>query len=141
MQKEHLAAAFELAQDRVADQPLIVAGYVGLNRQAVHRRRFDDAQIADADQRHMQRARNRRRGEAQNVDELAQFFEPFLVHHAETVLFVDDDQTQILELDVFLQQTMGADDDIDFALEPSPARSARFLSSVRKRLTISMRTG
>ena len=65
VQKKHLPAAFELAQDRVADQPLVVAGHVGLDRQAVHRRRLDDAQIADADQRHVQRARNRRRGEAQ----------------------------------------------------------------------------
>ena len=96
MKKEHLAAAFQLAQDRVANQSLIVAGYIGLNRQTVHRRRFDDAQLADADQRHVQRARDRRRGETQNVDQLAQLFEPFLVHHAETLLFVDDHQTQIL---------------------------------------------
>ena len=141
MKKEHLSAAFQLAQDRVANQPLIVAGYVGLNRQAVHRRRFDDAQIANADQRHVQRARDRRRGKAQNVDELAQLFEPLLVHHAETLLFVDDHQTQILELDVFLQQTMGADEDIHFALSGLLQESARFPSTVRKRLTISMRTG
>ncbi len=116
MKKEHLTAAFQLAQDRVTNQSLIVAGYVGLNRQAIYRRRFDDAQLANADQRHVQGARDRRRGETQNVDELAQLLEPFLVHHAKTLLFVDDDQTQILELDVFLQQTMGADEDIHFAL-------------------------
>ena len=47
MKKEHLTAAFQLAQDRVTNQSLIVAGYVGLNRQPIYRRRFDDAQARE----------------------------------------------------------------------------------------------
>ena len=38
------------------------------------------------------------------------------MHDAETVLFVDDDQAQVFELDVFLQQPVRADDDVDPAL-------------------------
>ena len=127
VKKEYLPAALELAQNGIADHPLIVAGNVGLNRQAVHRRRFDDAQIADADHRHMQRARDRRRGQAEDVDQLAQLFQTFLVHHAEAVLFVDDHQPQIFELHVFLQQAMGADDDIHGALGGVLQAPARFL--------------
>ena len=40
-------------------------------------------------------------------------FEPLLVHHAETLLFVDDDQAEIGERDVFLQQPVRPDDDVD----------------------------
>ena len=64
MQKENLAATLELAEDRIANQPFVIAGHVGLNRQPIDRRRFNDAQIADADQRHVQGARDRRRREA-----------------------------------------------------------------------------
>ena len=35
--------------------------------------------------------------------------------HAEPLFFVDNDQPQILELDVALEKTVRADDDIDFA--------------------------
>ena len=40
---EHLAAAIELAQDRVADQPGGRLGDARLDRQAILRRRLDDA--------------------------------------------------------------------------------------------------
>ena len=112
VEKEDLAAALELAQDRIANQALVVAGHVGLNRQPVHRRRLDDTQVTDAHQRHMQRARDRRRRETQDIDQLAEFFEPLLMHDAEAVLFVDDHEAQVFELDVFLQQAVRTDNDI-----------------------------
>ncbi len=102
MQEEDLPAAFDLAQDGVTDHPIVITGNIGLNRQPIHRRRFNDAQIADADQRHVQGARDRRRGETQDIDQRAHFFQPLFVHHAETVLFVDDHQPQIFEVDIFL---------------------------------------
>ena len=54
VQKKYLPAAFDLAQNGVADQPFVVTRHVSLNRQPVHRRRFNDAQVANADQRHVQ---------------------------------------------------------------------------------------
>ncbi len=103
VQEKYLPAAFDLAQDGVADHPIVITGDVGLNRQPVHRRRFNDAQVTNADQRHVQGARDRRRGQAQDIDQRAHFFQPLFVHHAETVFFVDDHQSQIFEVDIFLQ--------------------------------------
>ena len=62
----------------------------------------------------------------------AQLLEPFLMRDAEMLLLVDDDQPEILELDVFAEKRMGADDDIDtafgdpfFALASSVAETSR----------------
>jgi hypothetical protein len=103
VEKENLAAALQLAQDGIADHAIIVTRDIGLDRQPVERRRLDDAQIADSHQRHVQRARDRRSRQADDVDQLAQLFQPLLVGHAETMLLIDNHQSQVLELDVLLQ--------------------------------------
>ena len=64
-------------------------------------------------ERQIERARNRRGAEREDIDQLAQAFEFFFVQDAEALLFIDDDQAEIFEGDVFLQQAMRADDDID----------------------------
>jgi len=46
--EEHLAAAAEFAHDGVADDVLVVAGHVGADGEAVHGRRLDHAELADA---------------------------------------------------------------------------------------------
>ena len=96
--EEDLAAAFELAANRPADHLLIEFDDVGLDRQAILRRRFDDRHVANADERHVQRPRNRRRGHRQHVDLALELFDPLLVRHAEPLLLVDDEQTEVAEL-------------------------------------------
>ena len=88
---------------------------VGLNRQAILRRRLDDRHVADADERHVQRPRNRRRAHRQHVDFFFELLDLLLVGDAEPLLFVDHQQSEIAELDVLRQQPMRADDDVDFA--------------------------
>ena len=87
----------------------------GLNREAVAGRRFDDGHVAQANERHVQGARNRRGGKREGVNVFAHFLETFLVRHAEALLFVHDQQTQILELDVLREQAVRPNYDIDFA--------------------------
>ena len=53
--------------------------------------------VADADQRHVQRARDRRRRQRQHVDLAPQLLQPLLVRDAEALLLVDDEQAQVLE--------------------------------------------
>ena len=65
---EDLAAAVQLAVDRLADQAVVVLGDARPDRQPVLGRRLDDAQVAHADQRHVQRARDRRGRQRQHVD-------------------------------------------------------------------------
>ena len=92
---------------------------VGLDRQAILRRRLDHRHVADADQRHVQRARNRRRRHRQHVDLLAHLLDALLVRDAEALLFVDDQQAEVLELHVLREQAVRADDDVE------PARGER----------------
>ena len=39
-----------------------------------------------------------------------------LVAHAEAVFFIDDDETELLELQLFAEQLVGADEDVDAAV-------------------------
>ena len=72
-------------------------------------------EIANAGQRQLQRARDRRRGQRQHMDVAAQLLQPLLVPDAEMLLLVDDQQAEVLELDRLRQQRVRADDDIDLA--------------------------
>ena len=110
---EHLPAAIELAQDRVADEPRRRLGHPRLDRQAVLGRRLDDAEVADPGHRQVERARDRRGRQRQHVDLAAELLEPLLGGHAEALLLVDDHQAKVLEPDVLAEQTMRPDDDVD----------------------------
>ena len=61
---EHLALAQQLAADRLDRDPLVVLADVGEDRLAVGGRGLQQRQVADADQAHLQRARDRRRRQA-----------------------------------------------------------------------------
>ena len=110
-----LAAALQLARDRFAHEVVVELGHVRLDRQPVLRRRLDRRHVADARERHVQRARDRRRRQRQHVDLAAHLLQPLLVRDAEALLLVDDDQPEVLERDVLLQQPVRADDDVDLA--------------------------
>ena len=110
-----LAAALELVPHRVADHLLVEGDDVGLDRQAVARRRLDHRHVADADQRHVERARNRRRAHRQHVDLAAHLLDALLVGDAEALLLVDDQQPEIVEDHVLRQQAVRPDDDVQLA--------------------------
>ena len=110
-----LAAAFEFLLDRGLDEFVVPAGDDGLNRHAVFGRSLDDAHVAQADQRHVQRARDGRGRHGEDVDLLAHLLDAFFVAHAEALFFVDDEQAEVGELQVFREDAVGADEDVDFA--------------------------
>ena len=112
MQVKDLAAAVEFALDGVAHGALVVGGDDGLDGQPVLGRGVDGAHVARAGQGQVEGARDGRGGQGQDIHGGAELFESFLVHDAETLLFVNDDQAQILEGNVALQEAVGADDDV-----------------------------
>ena len=63
-----LAAALELHLDGGADELLVELGDDGLDGHAVFGRGLDDGHIAQADERHVQRARDGRGGHGEHVD-------------------------------------------------------------------------
>ncbi len=113
--KENLPAAFKLAQNGLPHQSRRIWSDVGHNRQAFFGRRVQVRDVAHTRQRHVQRARNRRRGQGQHIHFGTEFFEVFLVRHAEALFFVNDDQTQVFEFHIRRNQAVRADDDVNFA--------------------------
>ena len=69
---EGLAAAILLAQQRLADGDAVERRDEGAHGQAIDRRRGDQAHVAHAGQRELQRARDRRRRQRQHMDVGAQ---------------------------------------------------------------------
>ena len=117
-----LAAALQLKIDRILDDDGLELHDDGLNRQAVARRRLDNRHVPQPAERHVERARNRRRGHRHHVDLFLDLLEALFVRHAETLLFVDDHQTEILKLDVLRKQPVRADHDIHLAALRDPRR-------------------
>src|SRR5262245_57063988 len=61
----------------------------------------------------MQRSRNWRRREREDVGLQPKLLESLLVLHAEAMLLVDDDEPQVREPHIGTQQSVRADDDVD----------------------------
>ncbi len=112
---EHLTLAKEFAADRLDGDALVVLADVGEDRLAVRRRRLEERQVADADERHLQRARDRRGGEREDVDVRLHLLHRLLVLHTEALFLVDDEEAEVLELHVVREEPVGADDAVDLA--------------------------
>ena len=115
MNEIYLSAARELELDRLADDLLIERVRLGRYGLAVGRRSRDDGQVARAHQRKLQRAGDRRGGQRQRVDFGSQLAQLLLGRHAELLLLVDHEQTEVLELDALAQYLVRADQDVDLA--------------------------
>ena len=112
---EHLALAQQLALHGAHREALVVAADVGEHRLAVLGRGVDRAHLADARERHLQRARDRRRRHREHVDAGAELLQPLLVRDAEPLLLVDDQQPEVLERHVLAEQPVRADHHVDLA--------------------------
>lgn len=127
VQEVHLPAALQFAQHGFADHARALVAHEGLDGQAPLRRGGDHTQVAQALERHAQRARNRRGGEREHVDLGAHGLHRLLVAHAEAVLLVDDEQAQVLELDRLREQLVRADHDVDRAFGQALGRRGDLL--------------
>ena len=110
-----LSAARHFVSHRARDDGRVELDDIRLDRESILRRRLDDRHVANADERHVQRPRNRRRRHRQHVDLLAHLLDALLVRDAEALLLVDDQQSEVFENDVFRKQAMRADDDVNLA--------------------------
>ena len=65
--------------------------------------------------RHVQGARNGRSRHGQNIHLSAHLLDALFVPNAKALLFVDHQQTEVGELHVFREQSVRADQDVNFA--------------------------
>ena len=105
-----LPAARKLAPHGLVQNTVLMLEDEGLHGIAVGGGLLDGGHVPDAGQRHVQRPGNGRSGEGQHVHALGKLLQPLFMADAEALLLVHNEQTQILELDGFLQQLMGPDD-------------------------------
>ena len=75
----------------------------------------DDADVAQAAEGEVEGARDGGGGEGEQVGVASEAFEFFFVADAEALFFVDDDKAEVVEGDVFLQEAVGADDEVGLA--------------------------
>ena len=97
VQVEHLPVAQQLAVDRRGHLPLVVRADERQHRVPFLRRRRDGGHLADAGDRHLQRARDRRGRHREHVHLGTQLLEELLVFHAEALLLVHHHEAELLE--------------------------------------------
>ena len=117
-----LSAPGQFPADGIADETFVIAADDGFDGDAVGRRGFDGAHVAGAKQREVECAGNRRGREGEHIDAVKSFLETFLVQHAEALFFVDDDEAEVFESNVFAEQAVGTDDDVDAAVAQTGER-------------------
>ena len=123
----------QLALDRLRDQLLVVLADVGLDRAAALGRRLDHRDVAQAGERHLQRARDRRGRQRQHVDLQLELAQQLLLLDAEALLLVDDQQAEVLRAHVAREQPVRADQDVDLAALEGRRRVARLLRRAEAR--------
>ena len=95
--KEGLAATIFLTQQGFADGDRVPRRHISAHGQAVDRRCSNDRHFADASQRQLQGARDRRGRQSQHMGIGAQFFQALFVLHAKMLLFIDDHKAQVTD--------------------------------------------
>ena len=140
VQEERLAPALVLAPYRLRDELLVPLPHVRPDRLAIGGRRRDHRDVAQTGERHVQRARDRRRRQREHVDLEPQRAQELLLGHAEALLLVDDHEPEGLGHDVAREHAVGADQHVDLAL--GVVREHALTSpALRMRETSSMRSG
>ena len=123
VQHVDLAAPADFAEAGLTNLVVPPLGHERLHGKPFRRGCRDQGQIPQSSHRHVERPRDRCCGKRQHVHLGPELLQPLLVPHAEPVLLVDHDQTQIGEGDIPLKQAMGADDNIHLTLR-QPAQDA-----------------
>ena len=101
-----------LAHDRPLDDLLVVLADVRLDGSAPLGRRLDHGDVADAGQRHLQRARDRRGAHGDDVDAQLELAQQLLLLDAEALLLVEDQEAEVLGAHVATEHAVGPDEDV-----------------------------
>ena len=112
---EHLASAQQLAANGSHHLRILIGSHIGEHWQAVLWRGGKSRHLANARQRHLQRARNRGCGHGKHVNVGLQSLERLLMFHAKALLLVDNHQAKLFELDLGVEQLMRADHHVNCA--------------------------
>ena len=110
--EENLPVTAHLEVDGFADDVRVKTFHLRLHRVAIGRGSRDARQVTGSHQRELQGTGNRRGGHGERVDvgfQLAQFL---FDGYAEFLLFVDNQQAEVFELDILADNAVSANDDV-----------------------------
>jgi hypothetical protein len=96
-------------------------------------RRLQRRHLADAGDRHLERARDRGRAHREDVDVRLELLQRILVLDAEPLLLVDDHEAEILEDHLLGEDAVRADHHVDGALQKARDDLARLLVGLEPR--------
>ncbi len=108
----YLSASCKLPRYCLTDHLIIVLADVGLNWQSVYRRLLQDAHISYPYQTHMKCPWYRRCGQCQHIHILLELLNLLLVGDTKALLFIHNQESQILKLHILWEQPMCADHNI-----------------------------
>ena len=96
-------------------------------------RRRERRHLADAGDRHLERARDRRRAHREDVDVRLELLQRVLVLDAEALLLVDDEEAEVLEDHLLGEDAVRADHHVDRAVGEAREGLARLLVGLEPR--------
>ena len=112
---EDLSATAHLEIDGIDKHLFVIGVHLCLNGIAIGRRRLNDTEVACPHQRELEGTRDGSGGEREGVDIHLQLAEFLFDGDTELLLFVNDEETQIIELHIFSHEAMGAHEDVHLA--------------------------
>ena len=115
MQIKNLTSSAKLPSDSLCYNAVVMFKHIGLNGVSVLRCVIERAHISYSAHSHIERSRDRRCREGENIDIFADFLESLFLCNAETLFLVDNDKTEVTESDVFLDYSVSADYHINLA--------------------------
>ena len=101
--KEYLPAPLKLSGNGILDDTVCKFGYIRHHGMPVFRWCFNKIDIPNANQGHVQRSGYGCRRKGQHINGRTDFFQGLLVSHTESVLFIDNEQPEIFEGNIFLE--------------------------------------
>src|SRR5208283_4108971 len=116
MDEKYLAIPSQFSIDSLLYSFAGIGGYDTPDCNSFLRRGLNSSDLPDARQRHMQCPWNRRCCEGKDIDPLFKLFKPLLLGHTKAVLFVDDQQPDVMKMDLLVQEHMCSDNYICFTV-------------------------
>src|SRR6266540_595683 len=115
VQVEALTAALDLALERELHHLFVEFAHRRADRPATFGRRLNDGDVPQPREGHVQRARDRRRAEREDVDLEPQRAQQLLLRDAEALLLVEDDEAELLRDHVAAEDAVRPDQNVHLA--------------------------
>lgn len=110
---EDLSAAIDFGFDGAFDEGGIVTANDSFDGASFSGGGFYNAHGAGAGECHVKGAGDGSGAEGEDVNGGSHFFNAFFLSYAKALFFIDDEEAEVFKMNVFTEQAVGADDEVD----------------------------